>query len=63
MAFRCAACGDLENAVPLASEAIVRCSSCEKIFGRIDTVVMEMVDLATDVSTEMLKLALHKLSG
>ena len=34
-----------------------------KIFGRTDIVVMEMVDLATDVSTEMLKLALHKLSG
>jgi hypothetical protein len=62
MAFRCAACGhDLEIAVTLAPEAIVRCSSCEKIFGRTDAVVTEMVDLASDVSTEMLKLALHKL--
>jgi DNA-directed RNA polymerase subunit RPC12/RpoP len=64
MSFRCAACGrDLEIAVTPASDAIVRCSRCEKIFGRTDMVVMEVIDLASDVSTEILKLALRKLSG
>jgi hypothetical protein len=62
MAFRCASCGhDLEIAATLIPEAIVRCSSCEKIFGRTDAVVGEMVDLASEVSTEMLRLALNKL--
>jgi hypothetical protein len=62
MAFQCAACGhDLEIAVMLPPETVVRCSSCEKIFGRTDAVVTDMVDLASDVSTEMLRLALNKL--
>ena len=62
MAFRCASCGhDLEIPVTLASEAIVRCFSCEKIFGRTDAVVMEMVDLASELSIEMLRVALNKL--
>jgi hypothetical protein len=45
----------------LAPETIVRSSGCEKIFDRTDAVVTDMVDLASDVSTEMLRLALNKL--
>jgi len=45
----------------LAPETILRCSSCEKIFGRTDAVVTQMVHLTSNISTEMLKLALQKL--
>ena len=62
MAFRCVGCGqELVIQVTLAPESILRCSACEKIFGRTDAIVTEMVDLAAEVNTEMLKLALHKL--
>jgi DNA replicative helicase MCM subunit Mcm2 (Cdc46/Mcm family) len=62
MGFRCAACGhDMAVEATRAPDAILRCSGCEKIFGRTDAVVTEMVDKATEVSTQMLRLALHKL--
>jgi hypothetical protein len=55
-------CGqELAIEVSLAPESILRCSACEKIFGRTDAVVTEMVHLACEVNTELLKLALHKL--
>jgi hypothetical protein len=62
MAFRCAACGqDFVLEATLAPESTIRCSACEKIFGRTDAVVTEMVHLSTNISTDMLKLALQKL--
>jgi hypothetical protein len=62
MGFRCAACShDLAIEASRAPDAILRCSDCEKIFGRTDAVVTEMVDKATELSTQMLRLALGKM--
>jgi hypothetical protein len=62
MGFRCVACShDVAIETTRAPDGILRCSGCEKIFGRTDAVVEEMVDKATEVSTQMLRLALHKL--
>jgi hypothetical protein len=57
MGFRCAACDRSD----LGRRCDFACSRCEKIFGRTDAVVTEMVDKATEVSTQMLRLALHEL--
>jgi hypothetical protein len=45
----------------LASDSTLCCSACEKIFGRTDAVVTQMVHVASNISTEMLTLALQKL--
>jgi hypothetical protein len=62
MAFRCVGCGqELAIEAALAPKSILRCSAREKVFGRTDAVVTEMVHFACEVNTELLKLALHKL--
>jgi hypothetical protein len=45
----------------LVPESTLRCSACEKIFGRPDAVVTEMVHVTSNISTDMLKLALQRL--
>jgi hypothetical protein len=62
MAFRCVGCGqDFVFEATLAPESTLRCSSYEKLFGRTDAVVTQMVRLSSNISTDMLKLALQKL--
>jgi transcription elongation factor Elf1 len=62
MAFRCAACGqDFVLEATLAPESTLQCFACEKILGRTDEVVTQLVDVSSNISTEMLKLALQKL--
>jgi hypothetical protein len=62
MAFRCVGCGqDFVFEATLAPESTLRCSACERIFGRTDTVVRQMVHVSSNISTDMLKLALQKL--